>query len=315
MTDTISIRAIEYVLPDRRVTLEDLERNGQLDTPAGTLRALGFDTVRVSDEPAEALAGRAVARLIESANVDREAIGAIFHAGALPSSHAVAGTGRGVIEGFHYPVARLQYEAGLVHAEAIGISQVGCAGLMTAVRLAGSVLRSRPDVRAAICSSADVLPPGAGREFIYNVISDGACAVLVERGGPRNRVLALRQITKGYYWDAASLKNEIVAAYFPTARHIVLETLAAAGLSPADVDWILPHNVSLRSWEILLRLLDLPRERLFAPNIADKGHVIAADNFINLKDATACGLLHPGQRLLLFTFGFGANWTCAVIEH
>ena len=78
---------------------------------------------------------------------------------------------------------------------------------------------------------------------------------------------------------------------------------------------IVPHNVSRRSWEILLRLTDLPAERLYADNIATKGHVISGDNFINLKDAAAEGRLRAGDRLLLFNFGFGASWSCMLVEH
>jgi len=163
--------------------------------------------------------------------------------------------------------------------------------------------------------SADVFPPQARREVIYNVISDGACAVLVEKEAVANRILAHRQITKGYYWDSIARKNEIVAAYFPTAQHIMRETLARAGLERGDIAWILPHNVSLRSWEILLGLLGFPREKLWAENIAAKGHVIAADNFINLKDATEQGFLKRGDKLLLFNFGFGINWSCTILEH
>ena len=44
-------------------------------------------------------------------------------------------------------------------------------------------------------------------------------------------------------------------------------------------------------------------------------HVIAADNWINLRDAAETGRLHHGDKLLLFTFGFGANWACMVLEH
>jgi len=53
---------------------------------------------------------------------------------------------------------------------------------------------------------------------------------------------------------------------------------------------------------------------LFADNIAAKGHVIAADNFINLKDAWDQGRIAPNDRLLLFTFGFGASWACLALE-
>jgi 3-oxoacyl-[acyl-carrier-protein] synthase-3 len=209
----------------------------------------------------------------------------------------------------------LQYEFGLLNATVVGISQVGCQGLMSAVKCASDFLLANPDARRVLCVSADVFPACAKREVIYNVISDGACALLVEKDAGTNRIIAQRQITKGYYWDSVQRKNEIVAAYFPTAKHIVNETLAAAGLKPGDLAWIIPHNVSLRSWEILLGLLGLSREKLFADNIATKGHVIAADNFINLKDATDAGKLQRGDKLLLFNFGFGANWSCLILEH
>jgi 3-oxoacyl-[acyl-carrier-protein] synthase III len=151
--------------------------------------------------------------------------------------------------------------------------------------------------------------------MLYNVISDGACAVLVERGTGRNRVAARRQVTKGYYWNARTHRNEIIAAYFPTARAIVLDLLREQDLTLGGIARVIPHNVSRRSWEILLGLLQIPLDRLYADNIAPTGHVIAADNLINLKDAAETGDVRPGDRLLLFNFGFGANWAAWILEH
>jgi len=310
-----ALSAIEYILPEAAATLAELERSGRIETPAERLCAFGFDRIRISAEPAETLAARAIARLLETTGIDPASVDALFHAGALPVSQAVRGPGTHVLEGFNYPVTKLQYELGLERAFVSGVSQAGCTGLMTAIRLATDFLAAHPSAARVICSSADVLPAGASREFMYNVISDGACAVLVERDGPRNRILAHRHVTKGYYWDATSMKNEIIAAYFPTAQRVVHDTLDGIGLARGDIARVIPHNVSLRSWEILMGLLELPRERLFADNIAPNGHVIAADNFINLKDAADRGLVRPGDRLLLFNFGFGANWACMVLEH
>jgi 3-oxoacyl-[acyl-carrier-protein] synthase-3 len=73
--------------------------------------------------------------------------------------------------------------------------------------------------------------------------------------------------------------------------------------------------VSRRSWEILLQLTGLAADQLYADNIAAKGHVISGDNFINLKDAGDSGRLRSGDRLLLFNFGFGASWSCLLVEH
>ena len=311
---SVGISAIAYALPERRLTLEELDDRALPAGGASRLRALGFEHVHVSDVDAGELAIRAVRNLADGHPFDPEAVDAVFYAGAIPSSHAVAVSG-GALDGFSYPAARVQYEFGLLNALVTGVSQAGCVGLMRAVELAADFLSSRPDTSRVLAVSADVLPPAARREILYNVISDGACAVLVERDSARNRLLAFRNVTKGYYWDVHAREAEIVAAYFPTARTIVRETLQAAGVPAADIAWVIPQNVSRRSWEILFELLELPAARLYTENIAAKGHVIAADNLINLKDADDQGLLRRGDRLLLFNFGFGANWTCALLEH
>jgi 3-oxoacyl-[acyl-carrier-protein] synthase-3 len=311
----VGIAGIEYALPECRMTLRDLHEAGRLDSAAERLAEFGFGTIHVSNTPAETLAREAIDKLVRRSNLDAESVDAVFYAGAIPASHAVGGTNGEFLTGFNYPVARLQYEFGLRKAVTVGISQAGCMGLMSAVKCASDFLLANPEARQALCVSADVFPTNAKREIIYNVISDGACALLVEKDASLNRIVAQRQITKGYYWDSTEKKNELVASYFPTAKHIVKETLAAAAIGLGDVACIIPHNVSLRSWEILLGLLGLPREKLFTDNIATKGHVIAADNFINLKDAADAGKLRRGDKLLLFNFGFGANWGCLVLEH
>lgn len=312
MTTTVGIPAIAYELPGDLVPLEVLARDGKLDTPVDVLREFGFAGAHVSDAPADALALTALRRLCADARIDPESIDLLFYAGAVPHSHAVA-TG-GSLQDFSYPVARLQYECGFTNAITLGIGQAGCTGLMAAIDLAAAHLAAHPEAQRAICVSADVLAPDAKREIIVNVISDGACAVLVERGAARNRLVTSRRISKGYYWDATGRYNEIVAAYFPTAITVVRETLAAAGMTVDDVRLIIPHNVSRRSWDILMPLIGIAPERLFAENIARTGHVIAADNYINLKDALDAGRLRPGERALLFNFGFGATWAAAIVE-
>jgi len=309
----VGVTAIEYVLGAETVSVEELENRGLLETPAGRLQEFGFHCVHLSQEPAHELGLRAARKLLEAASVDPESVDAIFYVGATPHGHAIS------IDdprsAFNYPVAHLQYELELTRAITAGISQLGCAGLMTAVSMARNFLIANESATRVLCVSSDVFPAGSRREMIYNVISDGACALLVEKGAEKNRILDYRQVTKGYYWDLTTKENEIAAAYFPTARAIMQDTLRDCGIDWSSVGLILPHNVSLRSWEILLGLIGAPAEKLFAANIARFGHAIAADNFINLRDAEGSGRVQPSDKLLLFTFGFGANWACMLLEH
>lgn len=311
----VGLTAIEYALPERRTTLTELEKAGLLDSTAEQLHSFGFEYSYVSERPADLLAAEAVRGLMRKHQIAPESVDAIFYAGAFPASHAVRRNSNNFLAGFNYPAAKLQYEFGLSNATVVGISQVGCLGLMKAIGLASDFLVANPQARRALCVSSDVLPADAKREVMYNLISDGACAVQVEKDARVNCLVSFRQISKGYYWDCIGRKNEIIAAYFPTAQNIVRETLVRARVNLTDIKWVIPHNVSRRSWEILLGLLGLPPERLFADNIAAFGHIIAADNFINLKDAQERGQLQRGDRLLLFNFGFGTNWGCMLLEH
>jgi 3-oxoacyl-[acyl-carrier-protein] synthase-3 len=309
---TFGISAISYVLPGASVPLEELAAQGKLVTPVDILRDFGFEHVHISDVPADELALRALKQLLSQHAIDPESIDALLFAGAIPQSHRVATGGR--LQDFSYPVARLQYECGLTNATTMAIAQTGCTGLMAAIDVAAAHLLTNPPAQRAICVSADVLPADAPREIIVNVISDGACAVLVERDARRNRILGTRRVGKGYYWDATERTNEIIAAYFPTARNIIRDLLASLTLTPAEIALVIPHNVSRRSWNILLPLIGLAPHQLFADNIGRKGHVIAADNYINLKDAADAGRIRDGDRLLLFNFGFGAAWAATLLE-
>ena len=95
---------------------------------------------------------------------------------------------------------------------------------------------------------------------------------------------------------------------------MIQRTLADAGWSADSVDWVIPHNVSVRSWDVLLRLTGLSNARLWLRNVPRDGHTLAGDNFINLRDAMESDSVTPGERLLLFSYGYGAHWTALALE-
>jgi 3-oxoacyl-[acyl-carrier-protein] synthase-3 len=321
----VGIDAVTYWLPAASPTLDELERHGTLRGAASTLAGFGFRQARVAASESHVdMAVSAARALLDETGTSPDDVDLVLYAGALTSSTtmecgpAPAGTVlqlRDVMDFFKYPVSRLQSELDLTSAAVAGVDQQGCAAIFSAIRLGRATLLAEPDVRTVLCVSADRLPHGAPREMVYNLVSDGACAMLLRRGTPRNRIIATHHVTKGAFWDSGSLENEIIAAYFPTARTVIEDTLRKAGVTLDDIAWVIPHNVSLRSWEILLGLIGCPREKLFADNIGRIGHTIAADNFINLRDATDARLLRKGDLLLLFTFGYGLNWSCMVLEH
>ena len=316
-----AIAGISYVFPAGSRSVRELAGEAQLTSSADTLESFGFGRVHVADaESPYDLALTAARQVLAETAVDPETVGLIIYGGApgsmsfAPATDSeAAARGLCTMSRFKYPATRLQYDLDLPNAWTFAVDQLACTTLLAAARLARSLCLTE-GIERALCVSSEFFPANAGREAIFNCTSDAACAVLIERDGERNRLVSATNVTKGYYWDVDTLRDEIVASYFPTARHVLLRTIADAGWSPADVDWIIPHNVSMKSWEILSSLVRLPKARLFSENIVRHGHTLAGDNFINYRDALDGGCIKPGQRVVMFSYGFGAHWTGVAVE-
>jgi 3-oxoacyl-[acyl-carrier-protein] synthase-3 len=318
---TPAIGAISYAFPAGSRTIGELAGDSLLTSSVETLESFGFGRVHVAvGETPYDLALTATRKLLEENEIDPQSIELLIYGGtpgsmsfADPSRSETAAKGLCTNARFKYPSSRLQYDLGLSNAWSFAVDQLACTTLLGAARIARALCLAE-GIDRALCVSSEFFPSKAGREAIFNCTSDAACAVLIERNGVRNRLVSATNVTKGYYWDVDALREEIVASYFPTARHVMLRTIADAGWEPADVDWIIPHNVSMRSWEILSGLIRLPRARLFSQNIVRHGHTLAGDNFINYRDALDGGCIEPGQRVVLFSYGFGAHWTGIAVE-
>jgi 3-oxoacyl-[acyl-carrier-protein] synthase III len=313
--EPVGIRALNYRLGSSTLTLEELAARNLLTSPPDLLRSFGFDRVHVADgEDERANLGSLVTEeLLREHDVDPLDVDVLILFGGLPTEALPKADGDDLLEMFRYPVGRLQHEVGLTRSVAFGLGQQGCTALLSSMRVARSLLLAG-EARNVLCVGVDVVPPGARREVVYNVLSDGACAVLLSRPWERLRPVAFRQVTKGYYWDSPSRRDEIVAAYFPTARNVIRDAVTAAGVSLEELALFVPDNVSLRSWQILLDLLGVPEDRAFLGNASSKGHSITSDLAVNLKDALVSRELNQEAPVAMFTFGFGANWGAAVLR-
>ena len=306
----IGIAGIGAVLPEHFVPLAELP----LLSPPEDLAAFGFTGAAVADDTA-VLAVLSARRALEDADVAPTEIDLLLWASARAAAHhrpSSAANG-GVLDEFCYAASWLQEELGLDRAAVSGIAQQGCAGMFATLRIARAILVAEPHRRHVLCVGVDSLPADGCREVLYNVISDAACAVVVSRGRGSFRWLGFHQVSKGYYWDVPARGREIIAAYFPTAKAVILEAIAQAGLQPGDIDLVIPTGVNASSWPILLRLCGLPESTLYQAR-ESFGHTIAADSVLLLQEAIAAGAVQPGMKLLLFTYGFGSSWCALVLE-
>ena len=91
------------------------------------------------------------------------------------------------------------------------------------------------------------------------------------------------------------------------------EALAAAGLSPQDIDLFVPHQANLRIINAATRALRIPPEKVMI-NIDRYGNTSSASIPIALCEAAEEGRLHEGQRVALASFGGGLAWGAMILE-
>ncbi|HSJ23405.1 MAG TPA: 3-oxoacyl-[acyl-carrier-protein] synthase III C-terminal domain-containing protein [Longimicrobiales bacterium] len=317
----IGLTGIGYSLPRTSSSVQQLAGDGLLQSDPALLESFGFDRVFTArSETPYGLACRAALDVLRQTGTEPQDIQLLVYTGphgptafvTAPDAELSAASLRS-IRRFELPAARLQHHLGLNRAAVVGIDQGACTNLFAAIRVARSLCLTE-GIDRALCVSSEFVPADAGREAIFNCTSDAAVAVLVERGAAQNVIRGSVHVTQGRYWNAAARRNEMIASYFPVARRVVEQAATRAGWRLDEIDWVLPHNISRRSWEVLMGLLELPEERLWHHNIGRVGHTLAGDNFINLADALAAGAVTPGQKLLLFSWGYGAHWTALAVE-
>ena len=90
------------------------------------------------------------------------------------------------------------------------------------------------------------------------------------------------------------------------------ETVAAAGMRLAEIDWLIPHQANVRILEATARKLEIPREKLVV-TVDHHGNTSAASVPLALDEFVRAGRIRPGHRLLLQGVGGGFTWGSSVV--
>jgi 3-oxoacyl-[acyl-carrier-protein] synthase-3 len=89
--------------------------------------------------------------------------------------------------------------------------------------------------------------------------------------------------------------------------------LARAGLTTADIDWLVPHQANLRIMTMTAHKLGIPKERVVV-TVQDHGNTSAASIPLALSVARASGRIKAGDLLLMEAIGGGLAWGAAVMR-
>jgi 3-oxoacyl-[acyl-carrier-protein] synthase III len=313
----VFVDSFVYALGERKIHISESAAAGRLLSEPDDLESSGFRWHHMCgpDTSAYDLAKMATAQLADSGRLG--SVDAIVYATGLPingnsGKHDDWLRTRDVKHLMDFPASRLQADFGLDGAVVIGLNQQACTAMLGSLRIARAMLAVEEQWQRVLCVTADRFPEGALYEQAYNLISDGAAACVVSRRPSGFRLVTAHQITNGALGQATD--DETIGSYFAFTHHLFNETLARAGLVSADIDWVVTQNTNDKAWQILARLLGVDHEKVWFPSMPDTGHIISADNVVNLSALIDSGRLRPGHRVVLVMAGFGLNWQCAILE-
>ena len=91
------------------------------------------------------------------------------------------------------------------------------------------------------------------------------------------------------------------------------KALDKAGLSGADVDWIVPHQANLRIIKATAQRMQVPMERVIV-TVQDHGNTSAASIPLALSVGKAEGRIKPGDLVVTEAIGGGLAWGAVVIR-
>jgi len=232
---------------------------------------------------------------------------------------------------YHFPSAAnlISDKAGMVNAWSFDLS-AACSGFVYGIQTAASFVQSGR-YKKVILVGADMM--SAITDYTDRttcpLFGDGAAAVLVEpveEGlGVRDSILqsdgsgvqhllmkaggSLRPPSHETIDNREHYVYQEGQAVFKVAvsrmADVSVEIMEKNGLSPKDLDWLVPHQANMRIIEAVARRMGIPREKVMI-NIEKYGNTTAATIPLCLWEWES--QLKKGDNLILAAFGGGFTW-------
>jgi 3-oxoacyl-[acyl-carrier-protein] synthase-3 len=218
----------------------------------------------------------------------------------------------------------LQAKLGVRNCPAFDVQAV-CSGFVYALATADNFIRAGMN-KCALVVGTDVF----ARILDWNdrgtcvLFGDGAGAVVLARAEqPGLHASVLR--ADGSYADILSVPGNVCGGRIVGSPYLHMqggqvfkfavkvldevarETVAAAGMQLADVDWLIPHQANVRILEATARKLGLPLERLVV-TVDHHGNTSAASVPLALDEYVRAGKIRAGHRVMMQGVGGGFTW-------
>jgi 3-oxoacyl-[acyl-carrier-protein] synthase-3 len=264
-------------------------------------------------------------RALEAAEVRPDEVGMVILATVTPDMP------------FPATACTIQHELGCAHAPSFDLS-AGCSGFLYAQSVAKQFLVTER-VGHILVVGAELLSKYIDWQDRSTcvIFADGAGAIVMSRGAEPRGVLASALHADGSMVDFICMPgggalhppsremldqrlqfirmrgNETFKMAVRCLTDVCREVLDAAGLTPADVDWFVPHQANRRIIDAVGQRLKIPSENTYV-NIDRFGNTSSASVPIALDEAVRTGKIRENDIVLMAAFGAGLTWGASLVR-
>jgi 3-oxoacyl-[acyl-carrier-protein] synthase III len=233
---------------------------------------------------------------------------------------------------FPSTAAILQNKLGITNGCPAFDVQAVCSGFVYALTVADSLIKTGTAKRALVIgaevfsrildfkdrTTCVLFGDGAGAVILEASDTPGILASSLHADGRHVGILC----TPGTVSGGAVLGDPTLKMDGPAVFKLavgVLEqaartTLAKAGKTDTDIDWLIPHQANIRIMQGTAKKLKMPLEKLVV-TVDQHGNTSAASIPLALDTAVRSGQIKRGQTLMLEGVGGGFTWGAVLVQY
>jgi 3-oxoacyl-[acyl-carrier-protein] synthase-3 len=305
-------------LPARRVSNAELAET--VDTSDEWIverTGIRFRHLAGEGETTATLATDAARRALAAAGIDAAEVGLIVLATSTPD------------QTFPSSATKVQAALGIDDCVAFDVQAV-CSGFLYALSVAESMIRGGTADTALVIGAETfsrildwedrttcvLFGDGAGAVVLRaEEGTRGVLSVSLHADGRHNQLLYVDggTSTTGTVGKLRMKGQEVFRHAVVNLAAVLREALDRAGLTSADVDWVVPHQANRRILDATARKLGLPAEKVIV-TVDIHANTSAASVPLAFDTAVRDGRIQPGQLVVMEAMGGGFTWGAAAIR-
>jgi 3-oxoacyl-[acyl-carrier-protein] synthase-3 len=206
-----------------------------------------------------------------------------------------------------------------------------CTGFLYALTVADSMLRSGTAKKALVIGAETFSRLLDWEDRTTCVLfGDGAGALVLSAEETEKGILATKLHADGRHNDLLFVDGgpsttgtvgklrmkgrEVFRHAVVNLADVLTEVLADAGLTAADVDWVVPHQANARILDATAKKLGLPPEKVVV-TVDEHANTSAASVPLAFDKAVRDGRIQHGDIVVLEAMGGGFTWGAAALRY